>query len=439
MKKPRLIIGGAGSGSGKTTVTCAIIKAFAKRGLKVTAGKCGPDFIDPMFHEKILGVSSKNIDLYFQDRNTARALLNEHTKNSDITVIEGVMGYYDGMSFDSSTASTYEVAFETGTPAVLVVNASGMSLTLSAVINGLNDFRENSMIKGIILNNIKAGTYKMLKPVIEKETGLPVVGYLPNNADFVFESRYLGLKLPDEEVLKKIELLGKTAEETIDIDNLLLIAEGSDEIFYEDMNINCGSKVKIAVAMDKAFCFYYKDNIELLEKMDADIIYFSPINDSNLPDDISGIIIGGGYPELYAEKLSANKEMLRQIKYSIESGMPCLAECGGFMYLNKAIDGYDMVGIFDGNVFNAEKLTRFGYISLKSNDSFLDGIKGHEFHYWDTDNNGETCLAVKPSGKRNWKCMRKYKNTLAGFPHLYYYSKPEFAEEFLNKCRGYKA
>ena len=404
MKKPRLIIGGAGSGSGKTTVTCAIIKAFAKRGLKVTAGKCGPDFIDPMFHEKILGVSSKNIDLYFQDRNTARALLNEHTKNSDITVIEGVMGYYDGMSFDSSTASTYEVAFETGTPAVLVVNASGMSLTLSAVINGLNDFRENSMIKGIVLNNIKAGTYKMLKPVIEKETGLPVVGYLPNNADFVFESRYLGLKLPDEEVLKKIELLGKTAEETIDIDNLLLIAEGSDEIFYEDMNINCGSKVKIAVAMDKAFCFYYKDNIELLEKMDADIIYFSPINDSNLPDDISGIIIGGG-----------------------------------FMYLNKAIDGYDMVGIFDGNVFNAGKLTRFGYISLKSNDSFLDGIKGHEFHYWDTDNNGETCLAVKPSGKRNWKCMRKYKNTLAGFPHLYYYSKPEFAEEFLNKCRGYKA
>ena len=131
MKKPRLIIGGAGSGSGKTTVTCAIIKALVKRGLKVSAGKCGPDFIDPMFHEKILGVSSKNIDLYFQDRNTARTLLNEHTKNSDITVIEGVMGYYDGMSFDSSTASTYEVAFETGTPAVLVVNASGMSLTLS--------------------------------------------------------------------------------------------------------------------------------------------------------------------------------------------------------------------------------------------------------------------------------------------------------------------
>lgn len=438
LKIPRVVIGGSNSGSGKTTVVCALVKALKDRGLKVSAAKCGPDFIDPMFHGKILGVPSTNIDLYFQDRHMACSLLAEHASGSDITLIEGVMGYYDGISYDSDKASTYEVASVTDTPAVIVMNAKGASLTVSAIIRGILKFRKNSGIKAVILNNITSGGYKMIKSVIEKETGIKVIGYLPYDRCFSFESRYLGLKIPNDKILETIEVLGKTAAQTIDIDELISISEYAGELPVNDIGINFIGNARIAVALDEAFCFYYKYNLELLKKMGAEISYFSPIKDRHLPDNTDGIILGGGYPELYAEELSANVELINQIRTEMESGMPCLAECGGFMYLNKYINGKKMVGIFDGNSFNTGKLTRFGYIELKSDKRTFDGIKGHEFHYWDTDNNGDECLAVKPNGKRSWQCMRKYKNVLAGFPHLYYYSKPEFAEEFIKKCRRNK-
>ncbi len=429
----RLLIGGAASGSGKTTVTCAVLRALKNRGIRTTAAKCGPDYIDPMFHEKALGIPSKNIDLYFSDTNTAGRLLAEHSRGSDICVIEGVMGYYDGMGYGDSSASSCDIAVSTGTPSVLVVDAKGAAYTLCAVIKGLVGFRENS-VRAVILNGVSEMAYRSLKPVIERESGIEVIGYMPYNADVSIDSRHLGLVTPTDETVKKLDILGKTAERTIDMDRLLDIASEASELAYEPVKTEFIGKTKIAVALDSVFCFYYKDNFELLRKMGAELVYFSPLEDKRLPESVDGVLLGGGYPELYLGRLSENTEMLENIRESIEGGMPCLAECGGFMYLLREIDGAKMAGVFDGAARNTGRLSRFGYIELRSDIGYIDGIRGHEFHYWDTDSNGESCTAVKPSGKRSWPCMHVYKNTVAGFPHLYYPSKPEFAAEFMRKC-----
>lgn len=433
---PRIVIGGTGSGCGKTTVVCAILKALKNRGSKVSAAKCGPDYIDPMFHERALDVPSKNVDLFFSDENLTKVLLAEHAKDSDICVIEGVMGYYDGQSFENTKGSTYNVADVLGSPAVIVLNARGMALTTAALIKGMADFEKNSRIRAVILNNISPMSYGPLKKTIEDKTGIEVIGFLPNDSGFNINSRHLGLVMPDDSTNDILEKMAEAAEKYIDLDRLIEIAQEAGELKFERPNIKSGDKFKIAVAMDEAFCFYYLDNLEILKKMGAEIVFFSPIFDKAVPD-ADGMILGGGYPELYAEKLSENISMLDDIRTKIKDGMPCLAECGGFMYLSKAIDGFAMAGIFDGTAYNTGKLSRFGYLELKSDKKYMDGIRGHEFHHWDMDECGNECTAVKPSGK-SWQCMSFYKNTIAGYPHLYYWSKPEFAEKFADNCRSWR-
>lgn len=430
---PRIVIGGTGSGCGKTTVVCAILKALKDRGLNVSAAKCGPDYIDPMFHKCALKVPSKNIDLFFSDDNTAKALFAEHAQGSDICVIEGVMGYYDGLSFDDDKVSTYSVADVLSAPSVIVLNARGMALTASALIQGMINFRDNSRIRAVILNNISPMSFEPLKKAIEDKTGIEVLGFMPNDSNFNINSRHLGLVTPDESTAEVLEKMSEAALKYIDLNRLMEIASEAGELKFERLSVKGGGKFKIAVAMDEAFCFYYSDNLELLRKMGAEIEFFSPIYDKTVPD-ADGMIIGGGYPELYAEKLSENTSMLNDIRIKIENGMPCLAECGGFMYLSSAIDNFRMTGIFNGNAYDTGKLSRFGYFELKSEREYINGIKGHEFHHWDMDDNGSECIAVKPSG-RSWKCMSFYKNTIAGYPHLYYWSKPEFAQRFADICR----
>lgn len=430
---PRIVIGGTGSGCGKTTVVCAILKALKDRGLNVSAAKCGPDYIDPMFHKSALKVPSKNIDLFFSDDNTAKALFAEHAQGSDICVIEGVMGYYDGLSFDDDKVSTYNVADVLSAPSVIVLNARGMALTASALIQGMINFRDNSRIRAVILNNISPMSFEPLKKAIEDKTGVEVLGFMPNDSNFNINSRHLGLVTPDESTVEVLEEMSEAASKYIDLNRLMEIAAEADELKFEGLSVKCGRKFKIAVALDEAFCFYYSDNLELLRKMGAEIEFFSPIYDKTVPD-ADGMIIGGGYPELYAEKLSENTSMLNDIRIKIENGMPCLAECGGFMYLSSAIDNFKMTGIFNGNAYDTGKLSRFGYIELKSEREYINGIKGHEFHHWDMDDSGSECTAVKPSG-RSWNCMSFYKNTIAGYPHLYYWSKPEFAQRFADRCR----
>lgn len=430
---PRIVMGSTGSGCGKTTVVCAILKALKDRGLTVAAAKCGPDYIDPMFHKSALKVPSKNIDLFFSDDNTAKALFAEHAQGSDICVIEGVMGYYDGLSFDDDKVSTYSVADVLSAPSVIVLNARGMALTASALIQGMINFRDNSRIRAVILNNISPMSFEPLKKAIEDKTGIEVLGFMPNDSNFNINSRHLGLVTPDESTAEVLEKMSEAALKYIDLNRLMEIASEAGELKFERLSVKGGGKFKIAVAMDEAFCFYYSDNLELLRKMGAEIEFFSPIYDKTVPD-ADGMIIGGGYPELYAEKLSENTSMLNDIRIKIENGMPCLAECGGFMYLSSAIDNFKMTGIFNGNAYDTGKLSRFGYIELKSEREYINGIKGHEFHHWDMDDGGSECTAVKHSG-RSWNCMSFYKNTIAGYPHLYYWSKPEFAQRFADRCR----
>jgi cobyrinic acid a,c-diamide synthase len=447
MKLPRIMIGAPASGSGKTLVTCGILQAFKNRGLKVASFKCGPDYIDPLFHSKVIGAVSKNLDTFFSDSDTIRYLFGKTARDADLSVMEGVMGYYDGVGGTSTLASSYELAKLTDTPVILVVNCKGLSLSAIPVIQGFLQYRTDSNIVGVILNQMPPSLYTPIKEQIETKLGIKALGYLPFVKELVIESRHLGLMLPDEidELHKKLNELAKIFEETIDIDEIVSIAEKSADISYKVPKIpKVDGKLNIAVARDEAFCFYYRDNLELLQDMGASIIEFSPIYDKALPENIDGLLIGGGYPELVAEKLSANINMRDSIKKAINDGLPCLAECGGFMYLHMNMEdmsgrSYPMIGSIAGNVYKTSKLKRFGYVMLTSNhDQMIAGrgeaIAAHEFHYFDSDTCGESFTASKPLRDTNWSCIHGNEQMAVGFPHLYYYSNLQIPFRFLKKC-----
>ncbi len=455
-KGSRVLISAAQSGNGKTTITCAILKALKNRGLLTGAGKCGPDYIDPMFHREVLDTPSWNYDCFFQSEDLMKSLLHENSKDLDITVIEGVMGYYDGSSFEGTEGSSYETAKILGCPVILCVNAKGMSYTLVGMIKGMLGLRGDSNIKGVILNNVRKETYQRLAPVIKRETGITPLGFFPHDKDLGIESRHLGLMTPDElkDLDKKIEKLGETAEKCLDIDGILNIASEAGEIgaaASDVMNsitpvLSGKEHKKVAVARDKAFSFYYEDNIRLLKKLGCDIEYFSPLSDAALPDNTDGLILGGGYPEHYAKELSENTEMRESIKKALDNGLPCLAECGGFMYLHEKMEdengkAYGMAGFLRGmDCYKTDKLQHFGYVTLypEADNPYLskgETLKAHEFHYWKSSDNGSVMRETKPSdktGEKSFYGMHFIKNTLCGFPHIYYYSDPEFIRRFVS-------
>jgi cobyrinic acid a,c-diamide synthase len=432
------------SGGGKTTVVSALLRILESRGHKTAPFKCGPDYIDPMFHRAACGRQSVNLDLFFSERKELKSLFYENAAECDIALIEGVMGYYDGMEIGSAKASSYDVARTLDCPTVLIIPAKGMAYTIIPLIKGMVGQFEDSKIKAVILNNVTEMTYKQLKPIIERETGVKAAGYIPS-LEHTLKSRHLGLVTPNKETEKIISEAADVISKTVDIRLLTELAENvSDFEEYENKTTE-KSRIKIGVAYDSAFCFYYKDNFDLLKSMGAELVYFSPIKDNALPDDISGIIIGGGYPELYARELSDNEGMLRDIKDKIENGMPCLAECGGFMYLHSSMEdkngiSYKMAGVLQADAVKTDKLVRFGYINISGDNDFIkrgETIRAHEFHYWDSTDNGSSCRAEKPSGKRSWDCIHADKNLFAGFAHLYYRSLPCFAERFKRKCEEY--
>lgn len=461
MKIPRILLCAGASGSGKTLLTCGILQALIHRELWPASFKCGPDYIDPMFHKKVLGTTSGNLDTFFLDDESLRWLFTERAKDCDIAVLEGVMGYYDGLGGISQKASTYDVARATQTPAILIVNGKGVSASLAAQIQGFQNFKADSGIAGVILNHVNEPMYRLLKAYIEETCHVPVVGWLPELADIHLESRHLGLVMPDEveEIQKKLMQLAEVVEQTIDLEQLLAIAQTAPDISAIDPLTKlpetdrlCEEKPRVGVAGDEAFCFLYEDNLRLLERLGAEIIPFSPIRDKQIPLDLNGLIFYGGYPELYAAALSANKTMIASIRRADADGIPILAECGGFMYLGESmedIDGqvYPMVGLTEGKAYRTDKLVRFGYVDLtasQTSSGFFDGyedigiLKAHEFHYYDTTDNGCAFHAQKPAGKRNWDCMISRPNLLGGFPHIYYYANPKFAQIFLDKCRRRK-
>ena len=440
---PRIVLAGTNSGCGKTTVACAILQALVNRELNVGAFKCGPDYIDPMFHSRIIGAECTNLDLFFFDENTLKYLLAKNGAGRDISVIEGVMGFYDGMGLTTTAASTYEVSLFTESPTVLVVAAKGASLSVMAVIQGFLDFCPNNLIKGVILNQCTASTYSVLAKGIEARFAgrVQLLGFLPTMRECSLESRHLGLITAAEVqgLHEKLNMLASQAERTIDIDGLLALAASAAPVYCEEVNLpKQRETVRIAVARDNAFCFYYEDSLDALREMGVELVPFSPLSDSELPQDIQGMYLGGGYPELYAQRLSENAPMRASVKAALERGVPCIAECGGFMYLTESIASYPMVGFIPGKSFDTGKLTRFGYISLKAgHDTLLctagGEIRGHEFHHWDSENTGGSFTAVKASGK-SWKCVHATETLYAGYPHFHFYSNPDFAVSFYNAC-----
>lgn len=458
---PRLMIAAPGSGSGKTAITCALMAAFLQEGLQVAACKCGPDYIDPMFHREVLGIPSENLDLFFCEKEVLKQLFIRHGEKKELVITEGVMGYYDGLALDSDAASSYAVADTLHLPVLFLVPCKGRALSIIPLLLGMLTFRKESHISGILLNRCSAMLYPRMKEMIERELQrygyeIPVVGYIPEDTLFHLESRHLGLVLPNEIEAIKQQLFaaGTLLRTTVDLTKILSIAGGKKQGKQENFLVECKQeskwqeqeRVRIAVASDAAFCFYYEDNFRFLREIGCELTPFSPLNDTKLPEQIDGLLLGGGYPELYAKDLSRNESMRKSIREAIKEGLPCIAECGGFLYLHDQLEGkdginYEMTGVIHGNGFSAGRLGRFGYLHLKAQKESVfmkkgEEVRGHEFHYWDSTDNGKDCLAVKPDGKRSWECVHMEGNLFAGFPHIHFYSNLSFAERFVEICRN---
>ena len=423
------------SGCGKTTFTCGLLQLLKNRGLKPISFKCGPDYIDPMFHEKVLGVPSTNLDPYFLDETGIKNLICDRAVDGDCGVIEGVMGIYDGICADSDKYSSYEVSVNSDTNIILLVNARGAGRTLISVIKGILADDKHNRIRGIILNMISEGYYHRLKPVLETELrsagyNADMLGFLPKNDEIGISSRYLGLSLPNEiqGLQEQITLMADMIEKYTDVNAILNLMESSSDLDLQDDSSDQGeslssdSVISLAVAKDEAFCFYYKENIEAFEKRGVKIIYFSPLKDEKIPTCVSGLLLGGGYPEQYAKELSENASMLESVKIALDNGLPCIAECGGFMYLHKTIktqtgEEYSMAGVLDAKAEYTDHLVRFGYFNICECESFkgLAGMKGHEFHYFDSTDNGEDALLETTSTGKKYSAMKIDKNRVMGF------------------------
>jgi cobyrinic acid a,c-diamide synthase len=442
MHSPRILIAAPASGSGKTTVVCGILRALKNRGRNVSAFKCGPDYIDPLFHERVVGVKSGTLDLFFSDAEQLTRLFAQNAAGSDCAVIEGVMGYYDGLSAASDEASSYAVAKALSAPVVLVVDARGQSLSALASIRGFLDFRPDSGVKGVIFNRMSEHVFRALKPAVEA-MGVVPVGYVPKSDALMIESRHLGLVTPDgvRDVSEKLDALAALLEKTLDFDALETLMRFAPELSVpEPPAVPDMPETVIAVAKDDAFCFLYRDNLSLLRRYGATIRFFSPLCDTALPEGTQALILPGGYPELHAERLSGNTAMRNAIRTAIAGGMPTIAECGGFLYLHDTLSDMDgnrfpMCGVIHSDAYRTQALGRFGYITLSANEDsafFRKGeqIKAHEFHYFESGDCGDAFSALKPNGKR-WTCIHAGGNLLAGFPHLFYESDPKPVERFL--------
>lgn len=436
------------SGSGKTTMTCALLMALKRRGCAPCAFKSGPDYIDPMFHRAVLGVESRNLDLFFSAPETVRTLYARGAAGHGAAVCEGAMGFYDGLGGVSDRASAWHLADTLGLPVLLVVEPKGQSLTLAAELNGLKNFRTPSHIAGILLNNCTARMHALLAPMLEKETGLPVLGFLPKLPEAVIGSRHLGLYTAAEveNLQQKLALLADAAEEHIDWPRLLALCEKEPPALPVQPETP-PARVRIAVAQDEAFCFTYAETLEAFRDAGAEVVFFSPLRDTALPENIGGLYLPGGYPELHARELSGNTSLLREIKRKIESGLPTAAECGGFLYLGQSLtdaegQSWPMAGVLPGEAKDAGRLVRFGYAALSADsDSLLfragESFPIHEFHHWDSTANGTALAAKKPVGAAAWRCGFVNEHFYAGFPHLYWAGTP-LPQRFAAAAENYR-
>lgn len=447
---PRLMIAAPGSGCGKTTLVCGLLRLFQQKGLCPAAFKCGPDFIDPLFHRQIVGVNSGSLDLFFTGEDLVRSLLGRSSEGCGIALLEGAMGYYDGIGI-TSQGSSYHLARVTGTPVILILTASGAALSLAALAHGFATFQPDANIQGFVLNQCSQSLYASIAPAIREHTGIPVVGYLPKHSRYAIPSRHLGLVTADEimDLQARLEELADTMSHTLDVEAFLSIAASPPPLEYDwEPPQKAEKAVGLAIAHDQAFCFYYQENLHLLEELGVTLFPFSPLNDPHLPPDIHGLYLGGGYPELYGEALSKNVGMLTDIRRAVEAGMPVVAEGGGFLYLQESLQDdeghiWPMARALEGTSQKEARLRQFGYIHLTAQQDNLYGKQGesipaHEYHYWHSTLPGNGFRAQKPHRDAGWPCMVAKGNLVAGFPHLYYPANPSFAVSFVEKMAAYK-
>lgn len=444
-----LMVSAPASGSGKTVLTCALLSALKHRGLDPCAFKCGPDYIDPMFHRSALGVDSRNLDLFLSGEDTVRALYRRCGGGRGAAVVEGAMGFYDGLGGTTDRASAWHAAHTLDLPVLLAVRPRGASLTLAAQIGGLLEFRTPSHIAGLFLTDCSPTLAKSLAPMLEGETGLPVVGHLPHMAEAVLESRHLGLHTAGEigDLAARIGRAAQVLDEEMDWDRFFALFDRRPG--WEAPPPRHGAEtVPLAVARDEAFCFTYAETLDALRDAGAELVFFSPLRDEKLPENACGLYLPGGYPELYAAQLAENQSMRDSIKGAVAGRMPTAAECGGFLYLGQSLEGTDgrtwpMAGYLPGEGVKQDRLVRFGYANLSApSDSLLfeagEPVPVHEFHYWDSTRNGEDLTASKPLTGRSWTCGFVSDRLYAAFPHLYFAGRPELAERFVRAAKHYR-
>ena len=433
-----LIISSNESGGGKTTFTLGLLKALMKRGYKVQGYKVGPDYIDGDFHTLITGNTSRNLDGHLMG---VEGIKESYLRGQgDLGVIEGVMGLYDGKGIDTEF-STYHVSKILNLPIVLVITPKAKSATLAAELKGILEFKDAN-IAGVILNKVSEKYYNLLKVIIESHTKLKVFGYIPKTEEVKFKSRHLGLVqgIEIKDLTEKIDIFSNIIEEYVDLDGLIssfkesnVKVEDREKFKLRNLNLN------IAVAYDEAFRFYYKENIELLKEA-GNVRFFSPLRDKELPKDIDFLYIGGGYPEIFKETLSENKELLLDIKEKLDKGLKCYAECGGLMYLTESIDGFDMVKYFNGCSHMTKSLNNFGYntVKISKENNMLPKdleINAHEFHKSKVELHEETIYEIRKTdifSKTNyWTCGYLKNNTLGSYAHVHFFGNMEFIKNLL--------
>jgi cobyrinic acid a,c-diamide synthase len=449
-----MVIGGTHSGVGKTTITLGLMAAFQKRGLQVQSFKVGPDFIDPGHHSKLLGVPSRNLDGWMLSNGYNRTTFSRAMDGKNLGVVEGVMGLFDGYDGRSETGSTAQMAKLLGAPVILVVDARSMARSIAALVHGFKTFDQEVRLAAVIANRVGSKTHsQFLAEAMESVADVSFLGGLPRAEEIAIPERHLGLVTSAEEPYTS-ELFDKLAmlvEEYLDLDNLLRLsaANVSDEDLVLPPSHQTG--VRIGVARDEAFCFYYQDNLDLLTYYGGQLCFFSPLRDRNLPDSVAGLYLGGGYPELYAPQLSENKSLNSEILAAADSGMPIFAECGGFMYLTRSIEvedrTYPMVGLYPFGTRMLARRKALGYreVVLKK-DSLLgpQGLKarGHEFHYSElVDEPGDIPYLFQVSNRKGISTLTDgflRHNTLGGYIHLHFGSNPEMAANFVESCGRYQ-
>ncbi len=448
---PRVMIAGVHSSAGKTTISLGIMKALSLQGMKVQPFKVGPDYIDPGLHFHATGRKSHNLDSWMGSREVVETVFVKNASRADISVIEGVMGFYDGARGERSKGSSADVARLLKVPVILVLDAGAAAESCIAVAKGFIDYWPEAQIKGVILN--RAGDYHRVWvcPQLEEELGVKVIGCLPYNSQISMPERHLGLLPADEnlELNERIEYMAEYVAQNLDLDAVKLIADHADELDLENPSESAEFKVPIGVARDRAFSFYYQDSLDYLEELGAELVYFSPLDHQSLPP-VAGLYIGGGFPEMFLDELAANQNMIDNVRAACDDQMPIFAECGGFMYLCREIldwegKNWHTAGIVPARIKMTRKLQALGYVEATAvGDSIIarqgDVFRGHEFHFSAEENLDPDCYAFHiEGGIRSAPGYDGYNkdNVFASYIHLHLRSNKTAAVNFINACRRY--